>query len=103
MTSNSEPSSSTARACLGASVIRARNAAALLPSNARRQAMMRLTAVAAAAVFLAGCASFSSDGGFGKVAELTKERTGQTPKYQRSAADTDGAEARSAELLKQPL
>lgn len=65
--------------------------------------MMRLTAVAAAAVFLAGCASFSSDGGFGRVAELTKERTGQTPKYLRSAADTDGAEVRSAELLKQPL
>ena len=65
--------------------------------------MMRLTAVAAAAVFLAGCASFSSDGGFGKVAELTQARTGQTPTYQRSTADTDSAEARSAELLKQPL
>jgi outer membrane protein TolC len=65
--------------------------------------MMRLTALAAAAAFLAGCASFSPDGGFGKVAELTQERTGQTPRYQRSTADTDSAEARSAELLKQPL
>jgi hypothetical protein len=65
--------------------------------------MMRLTALAAAAAFLAGCASFSPDGGFGKVAELTQERTGQTPRYQRSTADADGAEARSGELLKQPL
>jgi outer membrane protein TolC len=65
--------------------------------------LMRLTALAAAAAFLAGCASFSADGGFGKVAELTQERTGQTPTYQRSTADTDSAEARSAELLKQPL
>jgi outer membrane protein TolC len=64
---------------------------------------MRLTAVAAAGAFLAGCASFSRDGGFGKVAELTKERTGQTPTYQRSTSDTDSAEARSAELLRRPL
>jgi outer membrane protein TolC len=65
--------------------------------------MMRLTAVAAASVFLAGCASFSPDGGFGTVGELTKERTGKTPSYQRSAVDTDSAKARSVELLRQPL
>ena len=48
--------------------------------------MMRLTASAAAALFLAGCASFSPDGGFDRVADLTKDRTGQAPQYQRDAA-----------------
>lgn len=65
--------------------------------------MIRLTATSAAAVFLAGCASFSTDGGFDRVSELTKDRTGQTPTYQRSADDTDNARARVDELLKQPL
>lgn len=65
--------------------------------------MMRLTAAAAAALLLAGCASFSADGGFDRVTELTKERTGQAPVYQRSAQDTQDARARLDELLKQPL
>lgn len=65
--------------------------------------MMRLTAAAAAAALLAGCASFSTDGGFGQVSQLTKERTGQTPSYQRTAQETDTARARVAELLAQPL
>jgi len=65
--------------------------------------MMRLTASAAAALLLAGCASFTPDGGFDRVAELTKERTGQAPAYQRSAQDSDNARARVDELLKQPL
>ena len=56
--------------------------------------MMRLTASAAAALLLAGCASFTPDGGFDRVAELTKERTGQAPAYQRSAQDSDNARAR---------
>jgi hypothetical protein len=65
--------------------------------------MIRLTATAAAAVFLAGCASFSPDGGFDRVSDLTKERTGQVPTYQRNAQDADNAHARVDELLKQPL
>ncbi len=59
-------------------------------------------AVCAAAV-LSGCASFSTDGGFGKVAELTQERTGQRAVWQRSPADVDAAQARIGELLSQPL
>lgn len=35
------------------------------------------------ALTLAGCASFSPDGGFSRVEQLTRERTGQTPVYQR--------------------
>jgi outer membrane protein TolC len=65
--------------------------------------MMRLTAAAAAALALAGCASFAPDGGAGRVAELTKERTGQAPTYQRTAGDVETAQGRVAELLKQPL
>lgn len=37
------------------------------------------------------------------MAELTKERTGQVPSYQRSTGDVDSAQSRAAELLKQPL
>ena len=65
--------------------------------------MMRLTVVATAALLLTGCASFSQDGGFGTVSNLTKERTGQSPSWQRSAVETDTATARVAELWKQPL
>lgn len=65
--------------------------------------MKRLTAMAAAALVLTGCASFAPDGGFGRVASLTNERSGQAATYQRSAADVDAAQARVAELLRQPL
>jgi outer membrane protein TolC len=64
---------------------------------------MRLTAAAAAALILAGCASFSPDGGMSKVSELTKERVGQSVAIQRSSKDMDTAQARVAEILQQPL
>jgi outer membrane protein TolC len=56
-----------------------------------------------AALVLAGCASFAPDGGAGRVAELTRERTGQTLAIQRSEADVAIASARVAGLLKLPL
>jgi len=65
--------------------------------------MKRLVTSLVGAAALAGCTSFSPDGGFGKVAELTKERTGQTASWQRSTDETDTARARVDELLKQPL
>ena len=65
--------------------------------------MIRLTAVALASLVLTGCASFSPDGGFGSVEQLSKERTGQTPRYPRTAEQEDAAKARLTELLKQPL
>jgi len=65
--------------------------------------MIRTTATAMAALLFSGCATFSNDGGFSPVAQLTRDRVGQTPRYQRSPADTDLALARSAELLQQPL
>jgi outer membrane protein TolC len=65
--------------------------------------MIRHAAAAAAALFLAGCASFSPDGGAGRVSELTAERTGQAVSIQRTDADLDTARARVAELLRRPL
>ena len=65
--------------------------------------MIRLTATAIATLALAGCASFSSDGGFDTVGRLTKERIGQMPSYQRTGAQADAAKTRVAELLRQPL
>jgi len=62
-----------------------------------------LVAATSTSVFLAGCASFSPDGGFGRVSELTKERIGQPVAAQRTDADAEAARARVAELLKQPL
>jgi outer membrane protein TolC len=65
--------------------------------------MIRLTATALASLTLAGCASFSADGGFGSVEQLSKERIGQAPRYLRTDAQADSAKLRLAELLKQPL
>ena len=65
--------------------------------------MMRLTVTALASLVLAGCASFSPDGGFGTVEQLSKERIGQTPRYARTEDQLDTAQLRLAELLKQPL
>jgi len=64
---------------------------------------MRLSAIAAASLFLAGCASFSPDGGFDRVSELTRERTGQTVTAQRTPEDGTSARNRVAELLRTPL
>jgi outer membrane protein TolC len=65
--------------------------------------MKRAGPIAAACLLLAGCASFSPDGGFGKVSELTKERTGQVPIGQRTPEHAREARTRVAELLKAPL
>ncbi len=65
--------------------------------------MIRLTATALASLALAGCASLSQDGGFNAVEQLTKERVGQTPTYQRTGEQADSAKARVTELLKQAL
>jgi outer membrane protein TolC len=72
-------------------------------SQTRRQAMIRLTAAALASLALAGCATFSPDGGFNAVGQMTKERIGQAPSYQRTPAQADSANARVTSLLNQPL
>lgn len=56
-----------------------------------------------AAALLAGCASFSADGGFDAVGEMTRERTGRAPVLQRTPEPSDAVRQRVAELLSQPL
>lgn len=55
------------------------------------------------AAALGGCASYSPDGGFDRVSQLTRERTGVAPAYQRGAQPGAAVQARVAELLRAPL
>ena len=64
---------------------------------------MRAAIALAATAFLAGCASFSPDGGFGPVDNAVRERTGQQAKWVRSQDDANSVRARVQELLAQPL
>lgn len=52
---------------------------------------------------LAGCATFSEDGGFGRVEQAAAERGAPGAKWVRSAQDADSVGARVKELLAQPL
>jgi len=58
---------------------------------------------AVASLLLAGCASFSDDGGMRQVSALASERTGHAVAYQRDARETAAAQARVVELLGSPL
>ena len=63
--------------------------------------MRRLVIVPVA--FLVGCASFSEDGGFGRVEQAVAERgTGQA-QWVRSAKEADSVSTRIKELLAKPL
>lgn len=62
-----------------------------------------LAATAVATLALAGCASFSDDGGLNQVSALTRERVGQPVALQRDARTTDTARARVTELRQAPL
>ncbi len=74
---------------------------ALKPTTARPH-RQRLAALVAAAA-LAGCASFSPDGGFAPVQHAAQERLGKDLRWARSPADQDGIDQRVAELLARPL
>jgi outer membrane protein TolC len=65
--------------------------------------MRRLSLTAGSLVLLAGCASFSADGGFESVGQLAQERAGVTPVWQRTDDQAETAQARTTELLGQPL
>jgi len=60
-------------------------------------------AMAGWAFVLAGCATFSEDGGFGKVEEIAQVRLGQKPSWQRSEQDVASVQAKVRELLARPL
>lgn len=57
----------------------------------------------ASLAFLTGCATFSEDGGFGRVEQAVAERGAPGAKWVRSARDADSVGARVRELLAQPL
>lgn len=69
--------------------------------------MSARTPLTAAAVLLsavfAGCASFSTDGGFASVEQTTQSRLGKELRWARSPADQEAIDKRVAELLAKPL
>lgn len=54
-------------------------------------------------LLLTGCATFSADGGLDTVSSLTKERTGQALRQQKSEADRAQIETAVEQLLGKPL
>jgi hypothetical protein len=76
------------------------------PSTGHRPAAgprLRLAALLTAAGTLAGCASFSADGGFATVEQAAKDRLGKEVRWSRTDADQDGIDQRVGELLAKPL
>ena len=59
--------------------------------------------IAMTLALLTGCASFSPDGGFGKVEQAVTERGAGEAKWVRSADEANSVDARVKELLAQPL
>lgn len=68
----------------------------------RRFPYRSLLAVATVLV-LAGCATFSEDGGFGAVQSAAKERLGSETRWLRTTADEDAARKQVQALLAKPL
>ncbi len=66
-------------------------------------AMLRRLALLAGALLLAGCTTFSPDGGFGPVQQAAKDRLGKDLVIAKTDTDLDTIDRRVAELLAQPL
>ena len=64
---------------------------------------LRLLIAVIAAASMAGCASFSQDGGFDAVRQSTSQRLGKDLSWVKSSADQDSVDKRVAELLSSPL
>ena len=64
---------------------------------------MRTTILMLVTAMLAGCATFSEDGGFGAVQRAVKERTGKEARWVRSDGDANSVRTRTRELLGRPL
>ncbi|MGP8438623.1 TolC family protein [Paraburkholderia fungorum] len=63
----------------------------------------RILAVASAMVFLAGCTTFSKDGGFNTVSTTASERLGKDAVLVKTDEDRDAVAKRTQELLSRPL
>jgi outer membrane protein TolC len=68
-----------------------------------RTAACRLVLLAAGAALLAGCASFSADGGFAAVEQAAQAHAGKSLLRAQTDADLDTIDQRVAELLAVPL
>ena len=62
-----------------------------------------LLTAAIATLFLAGCASFSQDGGFSPVEKIAQEKLGKEVRYAKSADDLRTIADQVTALLKEPL
>lgn len=69
----------------------------------RRFVSTRMGAGVAVLVFLAGCTTFSKDGGFNTVSSTARERLGKDAVIVKTDADRDAAAKRTQELLSKPL
>ncbi|RDK04634.1 TolC family protein [Paraburkholderia lacunae] len=63
----------------------------------------RIVAVASALVFLAGCTTFSKDGGFNTVSTTASERLGKDAVLVKTDEERDAVAKRTQELLSRPL
>ena len=72
-------------------------------SGPSRRGGVRLLVGATAVVLLAGCASFSPDGGFSVVEQAAKDRLGKDVRWARSESDQAMIDQRVGELLGKPL
>jgi outer membrane protein TolC len=63
----------------------------------------RILAMLGSVLILGGCATFSPDGGFAPVQQITKDRLGKDLQWARSDADQDSIAQRVSELLAKPL
>ncbi|WP_175873097.1 TolC family protein [Burkholderia sp. BCC0397] len=69
----------------------------------KRLVSTRMGAGVAIMVFLAGCTTFSKDGGFGTVSSTATERLGKDAVIVKTDADRDAVAKRTQELLTKPL
>ncbi len=69
----------------------------------RARTCTRLAIAALVLIALSGCATFSSDDGFGPVEQTAKDRLGKDVKWARSDTERDAIDKRVAQLLEQPL
>lgn len=76
-------------------IARMKNYLQSLPSKS----LIKLTGIAFFPLVLGGCASFSSDGGFSSIEQVTKERIGKDVTWQRSDNEQNTAAQKVKELL----
>jgi hypothetical protein len=73
-------------------------------AKSRHTVCLRMAVLTLAAAVLGGCATFSSDGGFGTVESATRERgLGQEVKWARSGKDAEAMRSAVSKLLAMPL